>query len=1305
MSPSPRSSPNPASASIIPSSPQVSSIPPDSDSAPRPDLQPTQAKEAASEQPAQAANVQTETTSLPDSSPAFSPTCASSPDSGSTSLSSASNSSSASSISFVLSAPSWPSKLDASTSLRSSSAVSVSQSSPAPSPLPHQRQDQTITSNLSVSFSDFHSPLASPINNTKSDAQHDTSREFDLEHEHKGYEQHSHDEIYGIDGILSALSLERYPHNVEAVVPIELTQTLNATLSPQELLVHQQRHQQHPHDARDGQLQLPSPVPSSHPSSQLLSAATQQTILSSDIDYESNNHQHVQAAQQYNDRNQLESFHASQTDGQQEYSPGEELQGRIHVADPNPASSETPIASGVAVAGQTGLDKPFKTPNVYINGLPPHFPEDQLYALAAPFGDIRSVRTFTRHVRDSESGYGFVLFETVDAAERCITSLRRYRNLHPTFSKQIHKIPGTPYAQMHQHEDLPAPPAPSSWQKDGRENGEASFKAKLESLHDPASTNLYIEGLPLTIDEPTLGALVSPHRINSSRFFQTRLSSPPRIIAFVRLETRAAAEEVIERLHGRMVRGWNDPGCRISVRFADTNEQRELRRAERMSREGDQSPARLTLAQAALLNLRGQDLRVKDVSAPLNQYPLIGRGNRQQSDARHAGNQINLQYQDNDFIVDYSRAPTHQGMGIGLTSSQLRSQTATRSLPYSNSFNEPITLPPPASQAMDPAMAALLSTLRTNSSPFRNQTQQFALSPSRSDELYHQRQEAGTITLPPPNYARNYIDPHQVQLPPPAGYSTAGEATRHVQESAQLDYQQQQQRKRPVLDVLRRRGSLADAAGANISIGLRGQRAQAATIQIPQHGNQQVQQEYQTSPGGVVKNHLNTPMTEAEFHASGGNNEFINHTQAMINERSQAAQFGSGGMQSTVVASPSHSQSNLRISRDSQLACGQEQQRQVAGTSHQQQGMPSTAGQYTQRYQNSHLRSTTLPTKVSAVQSQYQHPRHAQHSSLSITTSTPSISMAMDSGRGGGDERGGDLTMGASFNGTGTEYAEHNHYHQAHHQRQQSHSHHRNSSGHHRDEQRQHQTHARHGSHPHAQQLRDVTPPAINATRNGVKTGVGANAHGHPSQKAPVNGGAGVRPTPVGSASGNSPRDGGAYENPAQVQFERANYARRTGGISTGTAGSDNTHLYDSDANSSSLVSPALTYSSQSPSTMSPATPFFGSFANHGDGFANTATGHHGMSPLSQNSITIMSSPRVDSGSGVPSMAVIGHGGGMQKNPAGGGTPQVGSTGVGIGKGQQMQAVIGAGVGVRGHTTSPSVSGPTGGGDATAGGN
>ncbi|KAJ2912828.1 hypothetical protein MD484_g7578, partial [Candolleomyces efflorescens] len=265
--------------------------------------------------------------------------------------------------------------------------------------------------------------------------------------------------------------------------------------------------------------------------------------------------------------------------------------------------------------GDLPLNGQHKTPNVYINGLPPHFPEEQLHALAAPYGEVKSVRTFTRHVRDSESGYGFVLFASVEAAERCIIALRQYRNLHPTFSKQVHKIPGTIYAQV--NTNMQGSDGNSSgyhWNGgDVLDDEEASFKARMEALADPTSTNLYMEGLPLSMDEPTLSALVSPHRVVSSRFFQTRLSNPPRIIAFVRLDTRGGAEEVIERLHGRMVRGWNDAGSRISVRFADTAEQRELRRQERTTTEGaatgEASPGRLTIAQAALLNLRGQDLR------------------------------------------------------------------------------------------------------------------------------------------------------------------------------------------------------------------------------------------------------------------------------------------------------------------------------------------------------------------------------------------------------------------------------------------------------------------------------------------------------------------------------------------------------------------------------------------------------------------------------------------------------------------------------------------------------------------------
>ena len=44
-----------------------------------------------------------------------------------------------------------------------------------------------------------------------------------------------------------------------------------------------------------------------------------------------------------------------------------------------------------------------RTPNVYINGLPRNFPEDHLYAMTKDFGEVISVRTFTRHVSDKPS--------------------------------------------------------------------------------------------------------------------------------------------------------------------------------------------------------------------------------------------------------------------------------------------------------------------------------------------------------------------------------------------------------------------------------------------------------------------------------------------------------------------------------------------------------------------------------------------------------------------------------------------------------------------------------------------------------------------------------------------------------------------------------------------------------------------------------------------------------------------------------------------------------------------------------------
>jgi len=117
-------------------------------------------------------------------------------------------------------------------------------------------------------------------------------------------------------------------------------------------------------------------------------------------------------------------------------------------------------------------------------------------------------------------------FESVNSAEKCIQSLRRFRNLHPTFSKvrfgsiypgfdadffffrfarlqQVHKIPGLPYTQTGPawEQDPSVTGSGSGHRNAGDDSGAygssgsgQTFKTKMEKYHDPNSTNLYMEG-------------------------------------------------------------------------------------------------------------------------------------------------------------------------------------------------------------------------------------------------------------------------------------------------------------------------------------------------------------------------------------------------------------------------------------------------------------------------------------------------------------------------------------------------------------------------------------------------------------------------------------------------------------------------------------------------------------------------------------------------------------------------------------------------------------------------------------------
>jgi hypothetical protein len=134
----------------------------------------------------------------------------------------------------------------------------------------------------------------------------------------------------------------------------------------------------------------------------------------------------------------------------------------------------------------------------------PIFSEEQIYALAKHFDAVVSVRTFARHISDRSSGCGLVLFDSVESAESTSRVFEWYRNLHPSFCKTFHPIPGTRYISL-PSSGTPLSSAPSSLGTDGD-----SFKSRMDRLKDARSTNLYIECLPLSVDETTMVALVVP---------------------------------------------------------------------------------------------------------------------------------------------------------------------------------------------------------------------------------------------------------------------------------------------------------------------------------------------------------------------------------------------------------------------------------------------------------------------------------------------------------------------------------------------------------------------------------------------------------------------------------------------------------------------------------------------------------------------------------------------------------------------------------------------------------------------------
>ncbi|KAG9122002.1 hypothetical protein FRC07_001797 [Ceratobasidium sp. 392] len=267
------------------------------------------------------------------------------------------------------------------------------------------------------------------------------------------------------------------------------------------------------------------------------------------------------------------------------------------------------LPSGAALAQRGGnridpLFNPQNTSNVYINGLPTFFSTSQLYDLCSEFGTITSLRTFDRLNTPEPSTYGFVLFENIESARRCIIALRQYSDLHPSFAK-TQKIPqastddafakrmerlslfdnASQFLAANAPKTLAPRISPSELESDdlwrsrivsapvptlttpsmGARPKFSGARSSLETvLEDPTvmpevQADVFVQGLPLHLQPYELEALFAPHKIMDSRVCQVPGAGglPDSISGVMRLSSMAVAREIMSKLDGLRFPGWS----------------------------------------------------------------------------------------------------------------------------------------------------------------------------------------------------------------------------------------------------------------------------------------------------------------------------------------------------------------------------------------------------------------------------------------------------------------------------------------------------------------------------------------------------------------------------------------------------------------------------------------------------------------------------------------------------------------------------------------------------------------------------
>lgn len=179
-------------------------------------------------------------------------------------------------------------------------------------------------------------------------------------------------------------------------------------------------------------------------------------------------------------------------------------------ASPNTTSSQS--------SSQSGSNDLSKT-NLYIRGLNPNTTDKDLVNLCQPYGQIISTKAILDLSTSKCKGYGFVDFESHQAAEVAVQALQ---------------------AQ--------------------------GIQAQMAKQQEQDPTNLYIANLPIQYTETHLENMFKDYGTVISTRILRNPDGVSKGVGFARMESKEKCEQIVQAFNGKLIPGCTEP---LIVKFAD----------------------------------------------------------------------------------------------------------------------------------------------------------------------------------------------------------------------------------------------------------------------------------------------------------------------------------------------------------------------------------------------------------------------------------------------------------------------------------------------------------------------------------------------------------------------------------------------------------------------------------------------------------------------------------------------------------------------------------------------------------------